>query len=214
MKRTHQKILTQKEIEKTLLQHRDTLKKYGVIRIGLFGSYAKGTAHAKSDLDFVVELQETSFDRYMDLKFFLEDLFGKKVDLVIEDSIKPRLRSSILQGGNMARDYKVYLEDILEAISKIERFVDKIAFDAFKEDDMRIDAVIRNLEIIGEATKKIPQSVRKKHPDMEWKKIAGLRDILIHEYFGTNLKIVWNIVQSDLPALKEQVQSILEKIEK
>jgi uncharacterized protein with HEPN domain len=214
MKRTRPKGLTRNEIEKTLLQHRDTLKKYGVIRIGLFGSYAKGTAHAKSDLDFVVELGELSFSRYMDLKFFLEDLFGKKVDLVIEDSIKPRLRSSILEGVNMSRDYKVYLEDILEAISKIERFIDKIAFDEFKKDDMRMDAVIRNLEIIGEATKKIPQSVRKKHPDIEWKRIAGLRNTLIHEYFGVNLKIVWNIVQSDLPTLKEQVQSILEKVEK
>jgi hypothetical protein len=92
MKRTHQTNLTQDEIEKALLQHRDTLNKYGVIRIGLFGSYAKGMAHAKSDLDFVVELREASFSRYMDLKFFLEDLFGKKVDLVTEKAIKPELK--------------------------------------------------------------------------------------------------------------------------
>jgi uncharacterized protein with HEPN domain len=97
----------------------------------------------------------------------------------------------------MSRDYKIYLRDILKAINKIEGYVYKISFHEFKEDDMRMDAVIRNLEIIGEAIKKIPQSIRKRHSDIEWKKIAGLRDIPIHEYFGTDLAIVWNIVQTD-----------------
>ncbi len=93
----NQAILTKHEIKRRLLQHRDTLRKYGVKRLGLFGSYGKGTAHAESDIDLLVELEELSFDRYMDLRIFLEDVFGKKIDLVIAQSIKPRLKPYVLK---------------------------------------------------------------------------------------------------------------------
>ena len=84
-------ILTKREIKQTLLSHQNLLKEYGVKRLGLFGSYVKDTADADSDIDLIVELEELSFDRYMGLRIFLEDLFEKKVDLVIADSVKPRL---------------------------------------------------------------------------------------------------------------------------
>jgi len=84
-------IFTKREIKQTLLSHQNTLKEYGVKRLGLFGSYVKDTADPDSDIDLIVELEELSFDRYMGLRIFLEDLFEKKVDLVIADSIKPRL---------------------------------------------------------------------------------------------------------------------------
>ena len=88
-------ILTKGAIKQTLFRHQDTLKTYGVKRLGLFGSYVKDTAHSESDIDLLVELEEVSFDRYMDLRIFLEDLFQKKIDLVISDSLKPRLRPRI-----------------------------------------------------------------------------------------------------------------------
>jgi predicted nucleotidyltransferase len=83
------------EILETLQQHREKIKGYGVRRLGLFGSQARREANAISDLDFVVEFEKKSFDTYMDLKFFLEDLFSLPVDLVISDTIKPRLREVI-----------------------------------------------------------------------------------------------------------------------
>lgn len=86
----------------------------------------------------------------------------------------------------MPRDYKVHLEDILEAIGKILEYTDSITFKEFSSDSKTIDAVIRNLEIIGEAVKKVPEDTRKLKPEIEWKNIAALRDILIHEYFGIN----------------------------
>ncbi|MXY99365.1 nucleotidyltransferase family protein [Candidatus Poribacteria bacterium] len=88
-------MLTKSAIKQTLLSHQNTLRKYGVKRFGFFGSYVKDTAHSESDIDLLVELEEVSFDRYMDLRIFLEDLFQKKIDLVISDSLKPRLRPRI-----------------------------------------------------------------------------------------------------------------------
>lgn len=85
------------DILRTIQEHRETLHRLGVRRIALFGSAARGEASETSDLDFVVELEHKTFDAYMDVKFFLQDLFGRRVDLVLKDAIKPRLRDSILK---------------------------------------------------------------------------------------------------------------------
>jgi uncharacterized protein with HEPN domain len=79
------------------------------------------------------------------------------------------------------------------------------------EDRRTRDAVVRNLEVIGEAAKKLPAETKRSHPEIEWKKIAGLRDILIHDYFGIDMDIVWDVVQNKLPPLADQVRLILEE---
>ncbi len=89
--------MTREGILKQLEDHRDIIRGFGVLRLGIFGSYARGDAREGSDMDFLVEFERATFDNYFDLKFFLEDLFGRKVDLVIEDTIKPRIRSTILE---------------------------------------------------------------------------------------------------------------------
>ena len=109
----------------------------------------------------------------------------------------------------MSRDYKIYLEDILTAIDKIQSYTQNISFEKFSEDEKTLDAVVRNLEILGEAIKNVPEEIRKKHPDIEWKKISGLRDILIHEYFGVDKDIIWDVIQHKLPLLQKQIKTIL-----
>lgn len=109
----------------------------------------------------------------------------------------------------MPRDYNVYLEDIVEAIAKIHRYTTNLSQEGFTKDEKTLDAVVRNLEVIGEAVKKVPAKIRSKHPEVEWKRIAGLRDILIHEYFGIDVEIIWDIVQNKLPVLEQQVKQLL-----
>lgn len=109
----------------------------------------------------------------------------------------------------MSRDSKVYLEDILEGTRKITAYTGSLSKAAFLEDEKTIDAVVRNLEVIGEAVKNLPEDLRARHSAVEWKKIAGLRDILIHEYFGLDAEIVWDIVQNKVPALDREVRTML-----
>jgi uncharacterized protein with HEPN domain len=106
------------------------------------------------------------------------------------------------------KDDKVYLISIIESIDSITEYT-RNGRTEFVRTKMIQDAVMRNLEIIGEATKKISQDLRDKHDDIPWRKMAGLRDVLIHDYLGVDLKMVWNIVQNELPNLKNKIKTLI-----
>ena len=106
------------------------------------------------------------------------------------------------------KDALVYLEHIRDAIKRIEAYTAK-GRKAFFQDTMVQDAVIRNLEIIGEAAKNLPPELRKQHSKIPWRSVTALRNVLIHEYFGVDLEIVWRVVQRRLPTLKRHIESLL-----
>lgn len=107
------------------------------------------------------------------------------------------------------RQYLDYIYDILDSIEKIESFTSNMDYAAFAADDKTVYAVVRALEVIGEAAKKIPDEARKQYPDIPWQKMAGARDKLIHEYFGINIKVVWKTVQESLPPLKPAIAKMI-----
>ncbi len=108
---------------------------------------------------------------------------------------------------------KAYLQDILETISDIEKFVKGITQEEFYKNKEKQFAVFRALEIIGEATKNLSKELRAKHRGIPWRDIAGMRDKLIHEYFGVKLELVWETIKNRLPELREQVSKIMQDIE-
>lgn len=113
----------------------------------------------------------------------------------------------------MKRTYKLYLNDILEAIERIENYLKGLTFEEFSKNKLVIDAVVRNFEIIGEATKHIPEDVKKEHGQIQWRKMAGMRDKLAHEYFGVNIEILWKTAKNRLPTLEPLIGELLKNPE-
>ena len=112
----------------------------------------------------------------------------------------------------MSNEYLDYIEDILDAMNKAEILLVEVTFEQF-ETDFRINyAVVRALEIVGEATKRLPESLRQKYPDIPWRGMAGMRDRIIHAYDTVDLEIVWDVVKKDLPEIKPRIKQILDDI--
>ena len=109
----------------------------------------------------------------------------------------------------MSRDYRVYLDDILEAATKVLTYTSGYTLQQFEEDPKTVDAVIRNFIVIVEAAKNIPAEVRQLHPEVPWRDMAGLRDMVVHQYFGIRLDILWRVIQDDLSGLVVQVSTML-----
>jgi len=107
------------------------------------------------------------------------------------------------------REYKLYLTDIIAAMESIERFVEGMTFEEFQRDDKTFSAVIRKFEIIGEASRNIPDEIKQKHPSVPWKEMSGMRDRLIHGYFGVDSNLVWLTVKNRMPAAKKMIQALL-----
>jgi uncharacterized protein with HEPN domain len=111
----------------------------------------------------------------------------------------------------MLRDFRLYLDDILESINRIIAYSAGISCEELLNDTMRMDAIVRNLEIIGEAASKLPVELKNKYPEVEWRKISNFRNILAHEYFGIDYEILWDIIINKITPLQKAVRAIMEK---
>jgi uncharacterized protein with HEPN domain len=110
------------------------------------------------------------------------------------------------------RSYGLYVNDILESINRIENYTADLDYDDFIKNDLVKDAVLRNLEVIGEAAKNIPDEVREVFTDIPWRRIIGLRNIVIHEYFGVDFENIWKIIKENIPEVKPYIEQISKKL--
>ncbi len=113
-----------------------------------------------------------------------------------------------------ARDYRDYLRDILVAVTDVESFVQGLTYEEFIKDRKTLNAVVRSIEIIGEASKNIPEQIKEKYQDLPWKQMAGMRDKLIHAYFGVDTETLWKAAKDNIPHLKASIQKMLKEQER
>lgn len=109
------------------------------------------------------------------------------------------------------RDYNLYIEDMLTSMLRIEEYIGEMRFKEFKMNYLIVDAIIRNFEIIGEASKNVPPEIKDKYPEIPWKKMYGLRNLIAHEYFGVDYEMIWEISKNNLPQNSIDLRNIIEK---
>lgn len=112
------------------------------------------------------------------------------------------------------RDVRLFVAGMLEGIARIERYTAGLDLEGFAADERTVDAVVRNLEIIGEAARQIPEAIRERYPDIPWRRVIGFRNIVVHEYFAVDVGIIWTIVRENLPALKTKLRQMLSDLER
>ncbi len=214
-------------------------ERYKVKSLGIFGSYLRAEQKPRSDLDVLVEYSEpVSLYHGVRLQDHLTELLGVKVDLVPKKNLKPYIgkrilsevvwlqkdgvltnarmtrRADGLRSRTMAepkREYLDFLQDMVNAMERAERYVSGLNFDQFIQDEKTIEATTKAVEVIGEAAKQIPLDVKRRYPDIPWKDIAGMRDNLVHGYFAIDYLELWNAASIDIPKDKPHLARVLEE---
>ena len=195
----------------------DFCRRWNVADFALFGSVLRDDFRPDSDVDVLVSFAPDArwslFD-FVDMQLELSAIFGRNVDLVERSGLhNPFMRHEILNSlehpMRPSDPDLAYLWDIREAALLVQSFAHGENRTAFKQNRMLQMALARALEIIGEAARKVAASTRESHPEIPWKKMVGLRNLLAHEYFRVNLDVVWDIIETDIPILIRNVEPLL-----
>lgn len=217
-----------------LTRHAEAIRARGVVRLALFGSVVRDQERAGSDVDLLVDLdagRRFSLLDHAGLKHYLEDLLGEPVDVVRRDALKPFLKDAIEaeaveiypQPGSLPdsartlpmppRNPRQRLEDILSAITASETFTAGRSFEAYLGDRMLQLALERNIEIISEACRHIPEALKAAHPDIPWRRVQDIGNVLRHAYETVDPAVIWQIVGEDLAPLKTAIMAMIAAVE-
>jgi uncharacterized protein len=228
------KPLTRDEAMRLLRAHEAEIRAQGVTRLAVFGSTARDEARADSDLDLLVDIdwrQKFSLFDWAGLELRLRDLLGREVEVTLRRNLKPFVKGSILaeavevfpqfgrrsdeDGGNDMPAHKARqpLQDILDAIEEIETFVAGKSYDDYLASALLRRGVERDIEIISEASRRIPTDLIAQHPQIPWQQIAAIGKILRHAYCAVDSSIIWTVVTVELSPLQEAVEGMIAESE-
>ena len=152
--------------------------------------------------------------RYFGAQFYLEDLLGRRVDLSTEDEVRGEIRpyvkqDSVCDAEHEGREWRFYVQDMVEFGEKVLSFTDGMDQEAFASDALTYDATLRNIQLIGEAATHVPAKVRESHSDIPWRAIVGARNRLAHSYLHISDSVIWSIVQDAVPDLLPKLRRLL-----
>ena len=202
-----------------LAEHRDELaRRFGVTSLELFGSAGRDEARTDSDVDLLVEFDRPpGLEKLLGLREHLQSLLGTNVDLVTPDGLRPwfreHIRREIESGGRLKlpRNWSGRIQDMLDAVGAIAEYTDGMTIDSFTADRRTVDAVVRNIEIIGEAARHVPDEVRARYPAVPWQAMNDMRNVVIHNYPTVDLPTVWDVISNRLPPLVTILREVLER---
>ena len=228
------KPLTRGEAMRLLRAHEAEIRAQGVTRLAVFGSTARNEARPDSDLDLLVDIdwrRKFSLFDWAGLELRLRDLLGRKVEVTLRRSLKPFAKPSILaeaievfphlgrqsdedgENGMPAHKARQPLQDILDAIAEIETFVAGKSYDDYLASALLRRGVERDIEIISEASRRIPADLIAQHPQIPWHQIAAIGNILRHAYRAVDSSIIWTVVTVELTPLRLAVDRMIAEVE-
>ncbi|MBW8051146.1 MAG: DUF86 domain-containing protein [Cytophagales bacterium] len=220
-------MLNSKQVEDTLEKSIAYLRKrYGIERVGYYGSYARGEQTKNSDVDIVIEaIRDLSFGEVLRIQEYFKRKLKVKVGLLEKKDIKKNYKKYIIPyiiytGDSEKQKEKKkkkmkkkthipYLEDMVEYLGETKKYVTNIEYKDFEKDKQKINAVLHVIQIVGEAARKIPEEIREKYSDIEWKKIVNMRNRIVHGYGGIDLKTVYDIAKNEVPGELKKIREVL-----
>jgi len=227
-------VMNREQTVRILSAHRDAIRQRGITRLALFGSVVRDQDRENSDVDLLVDVDRRRRFSLMDqagLEAFFADLLGQPVDVVRSDRLKPFLRDTILaeaveiypKAGTLPdsarsqpmppRSPRQRLEDMKDAIAASERFIAGRSFADFQTDRMLQLALERNIEIVSEASRHLPESLKDRHPSIPWRKVRDIGNVLRHGYEVVDPEVIWTIVTEDLTPLKAAVAAMIAEVD-
>ena len=186
-------------------------KLFGVKKIGIFGSLARGDAHPGSDIDIEVEFEQgaDTYRNYIGLSLYLEELLpGRRVDLVTTRVLEGYLHADVDADHAQRNRDRVYLSRMLDEMVFLLQRKKNLGFREFSHDDLMKRASIRSLEIIGDGAARTSETLKKAHPGIPWRELAAMKDRLAGMYFSPDWVLVWDILSQEIPALEPRLRSL------